>query len=1389
MSSSTSLSPRRLSIFLTSPDNGKPVARASVYAEILVRADLAEPPPGPQDERLWDDALRALRRDDSENVSAAAGPRLRAAVAQAIGRALGPQAADVLQAAGVDAEEFIGAVIRRARAALGGAALHAVPAAPLKKALDRAARAEGEARHLPVQPLAEPAPALWAYPLGVLATDHVGYLSFDLSRLPDEVRAAVGEAIVTRRSGPDAESDAAVTVYLLGEEALAFDALAQGRFTADGIVARLELPQALVPLEAAQLPAMQNPELADWRLSPGSFAASPAGLIGEDGCESILPADLSLQEFHFHQVLRLTDVDPPEAPDDDGAVTLGVICDYRVSWRSLGHSLGQILYSLPLAPGESVNLAVIDWTRRDEAQRQERTTVDEQLVHNERRDRAISETVEAAVREHQHGSSFMGGIAGAGGGQLSSAISAGVAGSIGGATSSSDGQRGVSAQTVQNVSDSISQVSSAARELQSTVVVQSVQAEHELIETRTVANYNHSHALTILYYEVLRHFRVVTELARRRPAVLVRMRTDWFTTGDVDKTVRENRAALAPALLNAKLAVGFDALERIEQRARLAAAVPPPAPGPPPPANPLAIGDREFVYFTFEMRTGGMYAQDMDDHAKRTEVCATLETGTPISLVDPAGGNVLNQRGSFRQPDATNIFTAKLPAGTASVRWSAISAISFWINPQGGDEEKISFVSIKVTATDLGGAQEVLIDQSYAAGHLIVTDEGAHVLLPTRRAPPPPPPAPRSPEELQDEADKARLIDHLKEHSAYYSRSIHLGRNAIERAIELDAVTLAGGATALEKVENRPVEIVGDYLAYPCADGVWRREVETALESDRFDVAEPSDERLVTLPTRGVFAEAKLGHCNASELIDNTRFWDWQQSPVPRMAPEIAPVTAVTPQPQSQPLTPTQLPSPVVNIVTPPAAPDPTGMSSAMNLLSTSNLFRDMSGRAEVAAVLQNLADNAVKVAGGGRAGAGAGGGAGGGSAGGRSSAAATGGGVGGPRATPTQPSAVNRDLHDLQRVLGQAQDAGLMTPAAAQAAYTQAAQDAVGGPRVAFAMDDEALGGAAGDLLTPAPVHADEADTTLLTYQSGKFAIFVPQAVLFAFRDEITDVKVHLFFTAGTDTLHDLLVHGVRGASNQSDWVTIAVPGQVGGSVTIDDAEIIACLRAAGVQGGPTALRLTGHSRGCDSIVATLAGRKIKNLGLIDRVTFLDEAVEHVASGPDKGAIRLNRISLLRGLGLSAAKMTAYEVTNRSVNTTTGAAAHVPQATYLELPPDCMGAVGLSRLVADAVALKPDIAAKLDALPDLKSLLDAFPLPPRGGLTAKGLPGKIAVADFCQTNRPQVQAIVAGLGDPKKSLLKFVVDNDLSGYGSHFGWGIACHHFFVAEIAHEFVD
>src|SRR6185312_1040652 len=100
------------------------------------------------------------------------------------------------------------------------------------------------------------------------------------------------------------------------------------------------------------------------------------------------------------------------------------------------------------------------------------------------------------------------------------------------------------------------------RELSSTVVVQARQEEKESIQTRTFTNYNHSHTLTILYYEVLRHYRVTVEWARRRTAVLLKIpaRIAAFDAAKLNSC----RFMLEPALLDATLKPAFNALEKRE---------------------------------------------------------------------------------------------------------------------------------------------------------------------------------------------------------------------------------------------------------------------------------------------------------------------------------------------------------------------------------------------------------------------------------------------------------------------------------------------------------------------------------------------------------------------------------------------------------------------------------------------------------------------------------------------------------------------------------------------------------------------------------------------------------------------------------------------------------
>lgn len=974
--------PTHLSVFALAKSTGHPIARMPFYAEVGVVSFSALPQPKCNLQEAIGIGIKDFITSNPFDYQVSRVTTIRAwteklvePLCDALYRLLAAEIVDRWVKDQVSAAGAIAGIIQTASELAKARNLDWRNPQTLSQLLEEAILAYAKEHKLPLaEANAQGARIVWAHPLGVLATDHVGYLSFDLTRLPQDVADAVALALEARRRDPSAATETSIWLYPMAREEGRIDALAQMRFAHDAIVVKLELDVELDPelcqpklcesIKNLGIMAMQNPNLTDWRLSPGSFATNPGTLVGADGCETILPANVALQEFYFYQVIRLTGA----GISDD--IKLGVVHEYRLAWHPLGHSLGQILYSLPLAPGETVNLAVIDWTRRDDAQRKEHTTLDEQLVHNEHRDRTISETVNAAIHEYQHGSSFMAGIAGSygaalGAGGMGAAI--GLAGSLGGSTSNSSGARDIAATTVQNLSDNITQASSAMRELQSTVVVHSTQAEHEAIETRTVVNYNHSHTLTILYYEVLRHFRVATELVRRRPAVLVKLNTDWFERGDAVQNILEHRTMLEAALLNAKYAEGFNAIERLSHLSIPLSDFGQPLPAPPDPTPPKA--GPELRFFEFDMKTGGMSANIKDNQQDITVDARLWPTGITL---EGAGGARLSHPGAFTFQDANNFFVGHVPGkyidgggnekerSSRSVLWGEIDMIAIKCHQKNTD---VSFRHIKVTAIDVDGHKIVLVDKEYEFGDLVLTNDW-WIDLPTERPQPPPPPPPYyAAADVADHAKGVELIAHLQKHRRYYSRAILLNQNPVERAGDLDDIKLPDNSSALEHLDNRPLEIIGDYMAYPSTDPDWNARIKPSLEPRPDDDELHLDERLVTLPTRGVFSEAKLGHCNASEEIDPNRFWKWEEHPIPHSAPEIAAIEAGKHVVKDPNLQSTPFPQSLVNIVNPPNAPDPTGLASAMNVLAASNIFRDMSGRAEVADLLKKLSDNSVAIA------------------------------------------------------------------------------------------------------------------------------------------------------------------------------------------------------------------------------------------------------------------------------------------------------------------------------------------------------------------------------------------------------------------------------------------
>ena len=261
---------------------------------------------------------------------------------------------------------------------------------------------------------------------------------------------------------------------------------------------------------------------------------------------------------------------------------LGYVVRHRQSWMNRGTHLGEVVHSIPLAPGESRNVAILDWKRSTLTRRDEDTNVQEQVNSVQVHKRAIDEVARAVAEEHQFGmtstesstaataASFVaaGGVVGGIGGGVAGALAglaignaanvAAGAPTIGGAIagtaigavagmaaggmvhtgvqalgmieSDSTGNRDIIGDVEQRIVQSTNQKSSAVRSLWSAVVLEDYEAEQQGIRTSNITNYNHMHALTVQYYEVLQHYHAQLRFERAEPLLFIPFRPLDFSS-------------------------------------------------------------------------------------------------------------------------------------------------------------------------------------------------------------------------------------------------------------------------------------------------------------------------------------------------------------------------------------------------------------------------------------------------------------------------------------------------------------------------------------------------------------------------------------------------------------------------------------------------------------------------------------------------------------------------------------------------------------------------------------------------------------------------------------------------------------------------------------------
>lgn len=623
---------------------------------------------------------------------------------------------------------------------------------------------------------------------------------------------------------------------------------------------------------------------------------------------------------------------------------IGAVLTYSQSWYTMGLTLGHLLHSVALSPGETTRIAIVDWNRREKASGTEQINETEALNASLEHNRSISEITHAVASESQNGFSkavnketnFSGGSGTGVAGQIMGffgVAGASVGGSAGLAVSTSfatsRGTRNLNAQMTQNICDSTQQAANSVRNRRASIVREVSQSESETLSTRAITNFNHMHALTIQYYEVVQLYKIVVELSKVTRCLFLPMKILDFSNLDVINRFRSilQQAAFSQEAYNL-LADDFSLQVQ----------------GYP---NPNGLNDKQR-----EKESAWLEEAQLQSHLRLARGSLdNKEWYVPrivgiqgYELIWPKEVKVLQCRTCYDTGYVINS-TPLNPGGSLS-GWNFNTPLSkftsFEITLDKNQPEKVKLpIEVEI------GLELHCSGRQFSYRHIVeVYDLGKSIPLVTIK------PAPG--EDL--------VSSHLQENSLYYSQAIwkNISGTALVAMLESFGYTFQGQPIT-EVIDPTPFAVTGNYVAYRFHnenDEQWEKFLGThpdlRYNKEYYDQGKVDkiykQEEYVPVPSGGVWAEAVLGRFNSAEKLDVTRFWNWQDSPIPITAPEIAPLQAKTPTADQSNLTASQLGQPVINLVNAPALPDPTGMSAVLNSISNGAMFRDMSHAAETIA-------------------------------------------------------------------------------------------------------------------------------------------------------------------------------------------------------------------------------------------------------------------------------------------------------------------------------------------------------------------------------------------------------------------------------------------------------
>jgi hypothetical protein len=199
---------------------------------------------------------------------------------------------------------------------------------------------------------------------------------------------------------------------------------------------------------------------------------------------------------------------------------------------------------------------------------------------------------------------------------------------------------------------------------------------------------------------------------------------------------------------------------------------------------------------------------------------------------------------------------------------------------------------------------------------------------------------------------EARARRFLVENQLAINQGLWMRLDPSSYAAMLDGLAFEGkpiGST----LDPTPVAVTGNQVGFRWHHENFRDEI--SFRNEYVHSAQAFQDA-ITLPTGGIFGEAVLGESNAADTIDITRFWNWKDALPPIRPTEIEPIGQHDESPLQAP-TVAATPASAINLggITFPEVS--SGIPNIVDALKNPELFRDLSGMKASAALARSAMD------------------------------------------------------------------------------------------------------------------------------------------------------------------------------------------------------------------------------------------------------------------------------------------------------------------------------------------------------------------------------------------------------------------------------------------------